>query len=893
MTQSRHVVHSTTDSRKAAEKLRGSEERYRNLFENCRDAISITTPDGKFVDVNQAWLDLFGYSRDEMPRLAAKNVYADPSERDRFRRMMEEKRFVKDYEARLRKKNGAVIDCLAASSVWRATDGRTLAYQTIVRDVTERKKMEEALRDSEEKFRAIFDNANDGILVAGEDKKFILGNRAICRMLGYCQEEVKKLGVADIHPEEDLPYVMEQFEKITGQQIRVAENIPVKRRDGSVFYADITSALFSLRGRYWIGVFRDMTRVRRLEEQTRFRSDLLGKVHDAIIAVDEQLAVTAWNRAAEEMYGWKAEEVLGQNVLEFIRSDSTEARLSALLRTLAETGSNRAEGVHGRKDGQPIYVEGTFTALYGAEGRITGYVIVNRDITERKQMEKELQRAHAQYRAVVDDQTELICRFAPDGALTFVNQAYCHYFNKKREELVGHYFMPVVPEDHEKTKRLKASIGPNDPAITYDQRIVLPDGEIRWQQWTDRAIFDEQGKPMEFQSVGRDITERKRMEEELRRHTESLEELVEERTREIGESEKRFRELADLLPQIVYEIDEKGDFLFVNQAGLDISGYSREDFAKGLNALDMFAPNDRDRVKGNMRKILTGEKIHGVEYTAMRKDGTTFPVMIYTNSILRDNTPVGFRGIAVDITERKKTERQLHETQRMAAIGEASAMVGHDLRNPLQVIVNDLYLAEKAVENLSHPDSEVAMKLSLEKLFKELGEQIRYMDKIVSDLQDYARPLRPLLVETQLNHILDDVFSTFKIPENVKIIKETDRDVRLAVDPYLVRRLLANLLTNAVQAMPNGGQLTVKASKKEGVVVISIQDTGGGIHKEILDKIFTPFSTTKARGMGLGLPVCKRMVEAHGGTITAESKKGEGSIFTVRLPLKRIDERDE
>lgn len=123
MTQSRHVVHSTTDSRKAAEKLRGSEERYRNLFENCRDAISITTPDGKFVDVNQAWLDLFGYSRDEMPRLAAKNVYADLSERDRFRRMVEEKRFVKDYEARLRKKNGAVIDCLAASSVWRSQMG--------------------------------------------------------------------------------------------------------------------------------------------------------------------------------------------------------------------------------------------------------------------------------------------------------------------------------------------------------------------------------------------------------------------------------------------------------------------------------------------------------------------------------------------------------------------------------------------------------------------------------------------------------------------------------------------------------------------------------------------------------------------------------------------------
>ena len=135
---------------------------------------------------------------------------------------------------------------------------------------------------------------------------------------------------------------------------------------------------------------------------------------------------------------------------------------------------------------------------------------------ERKRADEALRESEGRYRAIVEDQTELICRFLPDGTLTFVNEAYCRYFGKKRGELIGHSFMPLIPEeDQEFVADQFASLSPENPVVTYEHRVILPDGQIRWQQWADRAIFDQQGRFIEFQSVGRDITEQVQAEEQL------------------------------------------------------------------------------------------------------------------------------------------------------------------------------------------------------------------------------------------------------------------------------------------------------------------------------------------------------------------------------------------
>jgi signal transduction histidine kinase len=169
-----------------------------------------------------------------------------------------------------------------------------------------------------------------------------------------------------------------------------------------------------------------------------------------------------------------------------------------------------------------------------------------------------------------------------------------------------------------------------------------------------------------------------------------------------------------------------------------------------------------------------------------------------------------------------------------------------------------------------------------------IEEQVAYMNKIISDLQDFVKPLNPKIEEADLHKLVKDAILSSAIPENIKVLISIEEDLpQLVVDRYLVKRVLINLITNAIQAMPNGGTLTIKATHENGMALISVEDTGLGIPEENRNKIFKPLFTTKSKGQGFGLSVCKRLVEAHnGGSITFESEVGKGSKFTIKVPSK-------
>jgi len=235
--------------------------------------------------------------------------------------------------------------------------------------------------------------------------------------------------------------------------------------------------------------------------------------------------------------------------------------------------------------------------------------------------------------------------------------------------------------------------------------------------------------------------------------------------------------------------------------------------------------------------------------------------------------------------ELKQLQQELLKSQRLAAIGEVAAMVGHDLRNPLQAIVNMMYLTKEKLNSTSLQGSELA------KLAETVEEQVRYMNKIVSDLEDFARPLKVELAPTDLHKLINETLSSIRVPDSVKvsIVIQDDLDFpKLTVDATLMKRVFINLITNALQAMPDGGDFSIAAKRTEDSALISIQDTGVGIPEENIDKIFQPLFSTKAKGQGLGLSVCKRLVEAHNGNITFKSKAGKGSTFTVELPLQHV-----
>ncbi len=226
--------------------------------------------------------------------------------------------------------------------------------------------------------------------------------------------------------------------------------------------------------------------------------------------------------------------------------------------------------------------------------------------------------------------------------------------------------------------------------------------------------------------------------------------------------------------------------------------------------------------------------------------------------------------------------RQLKDAERLAAIGATAGMVGHDIRNPLQTVTGELYLAKSELQNM--PDG--IAKKNLKENLDIIGEQTIYVNKIVSDLQDYAKPLTPKLEETDLKKIVQSVLSTVDIPENVKVKQSIDKDFpKLKIDQSYMQRILQNLTNNAVQAMPNGGKLTINLAIVAEKAVISVEDTGEGIPMDVRGKLFTPLITTKAKGQGFGLAVVKRLTEALNGSVTFDSEVGKGTKFIIELPF--------
>ena len=240
-----------------------------------------------------------------------------------------------------------------------------------------------------------------------------------------------------------------------------------------------------------------------------------------------------------------------------------------------------------------------------------------------------------------------------------------------------------------------------------------------------------------------------------------------------------------------------------------------------------------------------------------------------------------------ELVEQKTAE--LKQAERLAAIGQMAAMVGHDLRSPLQAILNTIYLEKKQVDSLEGclAPSEGPKAQQLHDGLDKIDEHVAYMSSMVTDLLDFARTPNPKITHTSTEQLINDALRRVAAPANVAIEKKLDPSLpALDVDPFLMQRALTNIIGNAVQAMPEGGTLSITTKKKGQSASISVADTGMGIPPENIRKLFEPLFTTKSRGVGLGLAIVKSMIEAHGGTITVESDVGRGSTFCVALPRR-------
>ena len=284
-------------------------------------------------------------------------------------------------------------------------------------------------------------------------------------------------------------------------------------------------------------------------------------------------------------------------------------------------------------------------------------------------------------------------------------------------------------------------------------------------------------------------------------------------------------------------------------------------------------------VEDNLGEMISGviSKLSGVNKEV--KDQTDHFYEMRIRPYVTQEDKIGGAVLSfVDIDDRKKLEK----AQKMAAIGETAGMVGHDIRNPLQAITSDIFLVK--AELASTPES--SEKRNISESLQQIEENVDYINKIVADLQDYAKTINPAPKEMNLDALCIELVSEKRVPQNIKATCLVDNSVKtVRIDPTLLKRVLGNLVSNAVQAMPSGGELSVKAYRKGDELTLTIRDTGVGISEKVKPKLFNPLFTTKSKGQGLGLAVVKRITEALGGDVTFESQEGKGTTFIVRLPL--------
>jgi PAS domain S-box-containing protein len=362
----------------------------------------------------------------------------------------------------------------------------------------------------------------------------------------------------------------------------------------------------------------------------------------------------------------------------------------------------------------------------------------------------------------------------------------------------------------------------------------------------------------------------------------------------IRQSETKYRELADSITDSFVALDRNMRYVYWNMAAERITGIPAKK-AVGRHFFEVFKENEGTRkvAASYMRAMNTHKPRVFIDELAINGKKVAVENHIYPSR-------TGVSVFTKDITQRKELQSKLEEyaerleelvkvrteklktAERLAAIGETAGMVGHDIRNPLQTITGELYLTRTEV--LSMPEGDC--KRNIEESLQIIGEQMAYINKIVADLQDYARASEPTLEPVDLAKTLRDIVSTVTVPQDVHVIFAIQPGFpKMQSDPAFLKRIFVNLITNAVQAMPNGGKLTLAVTTSSKHAIIKVEDTGQGIPEDARAKIFKPLFTTKAKGQGLGLAVVKKLTNALGGNIAFSSVVGKGTCFTVEIPL--------
>ncbi|MBI3189841.1 MAG: PAS domain S-box protein, partial [Ignavibacteriales bacterium] len=596
----------------------------------------------------------------------------------------------------------------------------------------------------------------------------------------------------------------------------------------------------------------------------------LTVMNDIFLMTDERFTIEAASGALTQVLGFSERSFVGRslndlleqkdyikNYLEYVQKKKmTECQFDADIKD---------------KQGNLLTLNFSFSPVFESD-RIAGFVGMGRDITSRKHAEEALKKSEERYRELVENISEGFYVSDANGRFLYASPMVYERTGTTPETLMGtSYLRIVMPEDRRRLRDYYSSrIQDNSRDVTVEFRINQQHGLPLWLEQTTRIIRDAEGKPVEFRSIVRDISERKQAEEKIRLLASALESTTE----------------------LVSISDGRNGISYVNKALLRTFGYSVEELL-GKNPRILLSSNNGMLSNDEAANIFSGG--WSGELLGKKKDGTEFPVFFSTAEIKEPEGEVaGIINVARDISIYKNLEEQLLQSQKLDSVGTLAGGIAHDFNNILTIIMGYATAIQRAKGN---PDKILQSSEDIKKTVKRGAG-------IVRELLITARKSETEFTSVNVNELIEDISKLLKdtFPRTIEFRLQTSSSLpNIIADPNQLRQVLLNLCVNARDAMPKGGVLRIETSKLDGTLVqtqfpsassasyiyIVIADTGTGIPPEIRERIFEPFFTTKERGQGtgLGLSVVYGIVQGHHGFIKLESEPGAGTEFHLYFPV--------
>jgi PAS domain S-box-containing protein len=902
-----------TEKKKAQDELWRSEEKYQALFENAVMGIFQSTPEGRFITVNPATAKMCGYdSPGEMVAAVtdiATQHYVDPAQRDLFIRAIEEQGFVRNFEHSTFRKDGSVFWVSVNARVIRDRRGKITHYEGTHEDIQGRKEAEEALRLSEERYRAIFENSLVGIFQSTPEGRYLRVNPAFARIYGYESPEDAILSITDIGTQIFVDVVDRKrcltILSETGRLERFEAR--TRRKDGSIIWTVINSRIVRNReGRILFieGVIEDVTERKYAEEALRASEERFFKVFQSnpipmtIATIDEGHLIDV-NERAIELSGYSRKEMIGRTSIE-IGLWAYPRERDRLIAILRETGSLRDGMAHfktGAGDVKP--------ALWSAErvrlGENEVILTTIHDISQQVEAQEKLRQSEEKYRLLAENVTDVIWTADWNLEFTYVSPSSERVFGwspsdwkslRLKDVLTPDSFERAMKTLRQERERLLLPDADGSLVTTVEMEMYRKDGSTRWFEVSARTLCDGGGKPISFIGVTRDIDARKKAEKALR------------------ESEEKYRQIIETCPIGIAICDLEGRFLDANRSYLEMIGYGLDELRK--KRYEEITPSEHHEMERNVPRMLNRSRTFTYDKEHLRQDGTRFPVSVtawYALDAQGGKNRLG--AFVMDISEqvraeeaRKELEGQLRQAQKMEAIGTLAGGIAHDFNNILFTIVGftDLSL---------HDTRDGETRWNLTQVLNACDRAKNLVNQILAFSRQEAPERRPVDIVPIAKDAMKFLRST--IPSTVELKQRITGDsLTVLSDPTTIHQVLINLGTNAAHAMRTTGGVmevclesveiprdrgsNVPADLKPGPYIrMTVRDTGVGIDPAIRNRIFDPFFTTKPQGegTGLGLSVVYGIVKSHGGSIAVESEVGRGSTFHVYLPRTPVQERED